>query len=161
MKNSKYIHTGLRDRNGKEIKVRNVVEIKRPAIEYQTHYGDNIPNGAYTEPCGVMIEVKQYEVIYELGCFFLRDLDKDFSHFDSSSPLFYQYLPNGELIEYSQEECIWALDLKKNRDMWDDDYSEAEEDFKYLLEENKMNFEEFKEYCKIEIISKNINTLGS
>lgn len=156
MKFNKYVHTGLRDKNGVEIKLRNIVKISKPAIEYQTHTGDNIPNGSYTEPIGIMIETKYYEVVFELGCFGLKDIDSDNYWFD---PLFYYFHPDGVIQEYIEENLIREIDLKRDRDIFDNDYSEAKEDLKYLLEENKMTIDEFIHFCKIEIVAKTINHL--
>lgn len=149
MRANKYNRTGLRDRNGIEIKAGNIVQTKRVGIEYQTHYGNNIPNGAYTEPCGVIVYVDQYEVVFELGCFFLKQCNTD-NHVPM--PLFYLYNPDGSICEYTEEVILIDIDYKRNRDLFDNDYSYEKECLEALLEELGMTIDELIQDLKIEII---------
>jgi len=157
MRANKYIRTGLRDRNGIEIKAGNIVQTKRVGIEYQTHTGDNIPNGSYTEPCGVIVYINQYVIEFKLGCFCLVPLDDH--NFDSFNALGYLYNPDGTIQEYTEKEIIQSLDMKRNRDPWDNDYSEEKESFEYLLKDMGMTANELIHDCKIQIIAKSLNQL--
>lgn len=63
--------TGLTDKNDKKIFERDLIQIRRPIRTTQTHTGDNIPNGSYTEPLEAAIETTVEEVIFRDGCFCL------------------------------------------------------------------------------------------
>jgi hypothetical protein len=61
--------TGLLDKNRKKVWEGDILRWYHLEIECQTHYGDNIPNGAYTEPCGVVERKFEKTVVFHEGAF--------------------------------------------------------------------------------------------
>ena len=134
--------TGLTDKNGVEIYEGDIVVIPSIEIEYQTHTGDNIPNGSYTEPIGCTLNYNQGIIVLQDAMF---QIDFD-GHFQ---PLFWSI----ENI-WDKETALNTLDLTRNQDLFNPDYSQALEDLDYILEESIYNSleEMFEDLSGVKII---------
>lgn len=69
------LRSGLFANDGTEIKVGHMVWWRTPYRTTQTHVGDNIPNGSYTEPMEPGIKIEEGEVVFEEGMFGIKDLE--------------------------------------------------------------------------------------
>ena len=61
--------TGLLDKNLNEVCEGNILRWYHIEIEYQTHTGDNIPMGSYTEPCGTICRKIELPVVFRDAMF--------------------------------------------------------------------------------------------
>lgn len=71
------LFTGLKDKQGKDIYEGGEITFRKPYRTTQTHYGDNIPNGEYTEPMEPGIKIHSGIIVFQDCCFKFKDYDTD------------------------------------------------------------------------------------
>jgi uncharacterized phage protein (TIGR01671 family) len=112
-------YSTFKAKNGTEIYQGDIIYHLIPYRTTQTHTGDNIPNGSYTEPMEPGIKPVGGEVIFENGCFQIKD--------DCDSPMMW-YQTEWDL-ESIQQSIEWS---KHDADLFDDP---EEGDLQYLISE--------------------------
>jgi hypothetical protein len=113
--------TGIKDKNIVNVYVGDLIQYRRPYRSTQTHTGDNIPNGSYTEPMTPEIKIIQEHVIFKDGIFGIKSEHEDIIPF-----LYFDF-------KYDLEALKTAVEYyPDDADLFDDP---DEGDLQYLLEE--------------------------
>jgi len=131
--------TGEFDKTGKEIYEDDEVMQRILRRGYQTHYGDNIPQGSYTEPMEPEIIERFGVVKFKNGAFYIN-WDDDTSNDDFTMAL------GNEITEWDENMCKDAISITRPNgkpfSFWedvkhDDDYLE-QGDLNYILQTYKL-----------------------
>lgn len=141
--------TGFKDVSNKEIFEGDFLTLRIPSRRAQTHTGDNIPRGSYTEPLEPFVEEKNVVIVYlETGFhavdwgfyshWFLEGNDFNYMEFLSDcQPDF--YWTRGYTIEKAKE--MFTGHWFEYGDRRGYEWEGEDGDLEYLCQENKVNTE--------------------
>lgn len=120
-------YTTFNDKHGNPIFEGDVLRNVSPERDYQTHYGDNIPMGEYTEPLEPIIEYYHHVVSQNEGSFVIDDVP-----FDGPSTVPLSYV-NMEWDLESAKNAFSSGIGYQNSSRWE--WEGEEGDLEYLLNE--------------------------
>ena len=114
--------TGMTDSTGKEIYEGDTIVYRYLDMEYQTHTGDNIPGGSYTEPMGAFVESIEQRVSFKDGAFCVGSQDEEdlplcymqFYHTDEEALFFFHSRDELETFVKDETEAESVEDLLEN-----------------------------------------------
>ena len=113
--------TSFLSKNNEEIYCGDIIYCLQPYRTTQTHHGDNIPNGSYTEPLEPSIKSNGGTVVFKDGCFQIETDNNNFC------PIFY-FQDNWDL-----QSIKYAIEYRKDDSDWFENPEEG--DLQYLITE--------------------------